>query len=436
MEELEAAGHPVISIDLPAAIDLGGEFVRWEVATAIAGVVLGIDPFDQPNVEEAKENTRRLLAGTTPAAERGNNADGVRGVSGAGRPRADAMPVLAQQDPITLIGDTALRLTHGDGTGRRAARHLARLQAGLCRPPGVHRGDARRDAALARIRLLRGTRRATRQRPGTGRATSTPPGSSTRAARRRAGSSSSRPTIRRTAPIPGWPYTFGELIDAQARGRLRRRSRRTTCRSCACTWARTATAAWPTLERRSTQRCAGRATAVEGGTPMKIGFIGLGRMGANMVRRVLRDGHEVVAYNRTPEKTREIAGEGAEAAFTLEELVSKLEKPRAVWIMVPAGDATEAQIEDLMALLEPGDTIVDGGNTNFHDDQRRYPLLKAKGIHYVDAGVSGGIWGLANGFCLMVGGDPEPVQRLEPIFTSLAPEDGYLHVAARAPATT
>ena len=161
---------------------------------------------------------------------------------------------------------------------------------------------------------------------------------------------------------------------------------------------------------------------------MKIGFVGLGRMGANMVRRLLRDGHEVVAFNRTAEKTREIAGEGAEAAFTLEELVAKLEKPRSVWIMVPAGDATEAQIQDLMAILEPGDTIVDGGNTNFHDDQRRYPELKAKGVNYVDAGVSGGIWGLANGFCLMVGGDPEPVGRLEPIFTSLAPADGYLHV--------
>jgi 6-phosphogluconate dehydrogenase len=161
---------------------------------------------------------------------------------------------------------------------------------------------------------------------------------------------------------------------------------------------------------------------------VKIGFIGLGRMGANMVRRLLRDSHEVVAFNRTAEKTVEIAGEGAEAAFTLEELVSKLEKPRAVWIMVPAGDATEAQINDLMALLEPGDTIVDGGNTNFHDDQRRYAELKPKGVNYVDAGVSGGIWGLANGFCLMVGGDPEPVARLEPVFKSLAPADGYLHV--------
>jgi 6-phosphogluconate dehydrogenase len=161
---------------------------------------------------------------------------------------------------------------------------------------------------------------------------------------------------------------------------------------------------------------------------MRIGFVGLGRMGANMVRRLLRDGHEVVAFNRTAEKTREIATEGALAAFTLEELVAGLEQPRAVWIMVPSGDATEAQVDDLLALLEPGDTIVDGGNSNFHDSVRRHARAAGKGVHFVDAGVSGGIWGLANGFCLMVGGDPEPVGRLEPIFRSLAPVDGYLHV--------
>ena len=161
---------------------------------------------------------------------------------------------------------------------------------------------------------------------------------------------------------------------------------------------------------------------------MQIGFVGLGRMGANMVRRLLRDDHEVVAYNRTPEKTKEIAGEGAIASFSIEELVSKLQKPRAVWIMVPAGDATEAQIAELMEHLEPGDTIIDGGNTNFHDDQRRQPELAAKGIKYIDAGTSGGIWGLQVGYCLMVGGTPDAVQPLEPIFKSLAPEGGYLHV--------
>src|SRR3954464_11763303 len=161
---------------------------------------------------------------------------------------------------------------------------------------------------------------------------------------------------------------------------------------------------------------------------MRIGFIGLGRMGANMVRRLLRDQHEIVAYNRTPEKTREIGGEGADVAFSIEELVGKLEKPRAVWIMVPAGDATEAQIEELLGHLEPGDTIIDGGNTNFHDDVRRQAALKEKGIGYVDAGTSGGVWGLQVGYCLMVGGNDEFVKPLEPIFKTLAPAGGYMHV--------
>jgi 6-phosphogluconate dehydrogenase len=166
---------------------------------------------------------------------------------------------------------------------------------------------------------------------------------------------------------------------------------------------------------------------------MQLGFIGLGRMGANMVRRLASDGHDIVAYNRTVEKAHELAdeertaGQPIVAADTVAELVSKLAKPRAAWIMVPAGDATEAQIKELLDHLEPGDVIIDGGNTNFHDDVRRHAMLAEHGIHYVDAGVSGGVWGLANGFCLMVGGEPEVVGPLEPIFKSLAPKDGYLH---------
>jgi 6-phosphogluconate dehydrogenase len=163
---------------------------------------------------------------------------------------------------------------------------------------------------------------------------------------------------------------------------------------------------------------------------MRLGFIGLGRMGANMVRRLVRDGHEIMVYNRTPEKSKEIEGEGegAKATLSIEELVAKLEKPRAVWVMVPAGDATEAQITELLEHLEPGDTIIDGGNTNFHDDVRRHDALKERGVHYVDAGTSGGVWGLQVGYCLMVGGDKEAVRPLEPIFTTLAPPGGYLHV--------
>ncbi|MEA2611838.1 MAG: 6-phosphogluconate dehydrogenase, partial [Chloroflexota bacterium] len=133
-------------------------------------------------------------------------------------------------------------------------------------------------------------------------------------------------------------------------------------------------------------------------------------------------------YNRTPEKTREVAAEGATASFSIADLVAALEKPRAVWIMVPAGAATEAQIAELLEHLEPGDTIIDGGNTNFHDDVRRHEELKAKGIGYVDAGTSGGVWGLQVGYCLMVGGDAAEVDPLVPIFTSLAPPGGYLHV--------
>ncbi len=161
---------------------------------------------------------------------------------------------------------------------------------------------------------------------------------------------------------------------------------------------------------------------------MRIGFVGLGRMGANMVRRLVRDGHEVVAYNRTPERTREIIGEGADGAFSLEELVAKLPAPRAVWVMVPAGDATEAMIAELMGLLAPGDTIIDGGNTNFHDDVRRHATVAARGLKYVDAGTSGGVWGLQVGYCMMVGGDRDAVEPLEPVFRTLAPPDGYAHV--------
>jgi len=166
---------------------------------------------------------------------------------------------------------------------------------------------------------------------------------------------------------------------------------------------------------------------------MQLGFIGLGRMGANMVRRLVRNGHEVVAYNRTVEKAHELAdeekagGNAISAADSVDALVAALAKPRTAWIMVPAGDATEAQIKELLEHLEAGDTIVDGGNTNFHDDVRRHAMLAEHGVRYVDAGVSGGVWGLQNGFCLMVGGERDAVAPLEPIFRTLAPEDGYLH---------
>ncbi|HEV8054761.1 MAG TPA: NAD(P)-binding domain-containing protein, partial [Candidatus Limnocylindrales bacterium] len=142
---------------------------------------------------------------------------------------------------------------------------------------------------------------------------------------------------------------------------------------------------------------------------MDLAIVGLGRMGGNMARRLHQAGHRVIAYNRSREKTEEIVAEGLEGGFTPEEVVGMLPVPRIVWLMVPAGDATEAQIEELLEHLESGDTIIDGGNTNFHDDVRRHAALKEKGINYVDAGTSGGIWGLELGYCLMVGGDADAV---------------------------
>jgi 6-phosphogluconate dehydrogenase len=160
---------------------------------------------------------------------------------------------------------------------------------------------------------------------------------------------------------------------------------------------------------------------------MQIGMIGLGRMGMNMAVRLLRGKHKVVAFNRTPDKIREIAKKGAEAAFTLEELVSALKPPRYLWIMLPAGKPTDDMINSLQPLLKKGDTIIDGGNSFYKDDVRRAQNLIKPGISYVDAGVSGGIWGLKNGYCLMAGGEKAVCKKLEPIFKTLAPKNGYLY---------
>jgi 6-phosphogluconate dehydrogenase len=161
---------------------------------------------------------------------------------------------------------------------------------------------------------------------------------------------------------------------------------------------------------------------------MKLGMIGLGRMGYNMALRLLQGGHQVVAYNRSPEKTKDIAGQGALAAFSLQELVQKLPSPRVVWLMVPAGPPVDDTIESLLPTLQPGDCLVDGGNSNYRDSLRRGEALAARKIHFLDAGTSGGIWGLKIGYCLMVGGSPEAFRMAEPAFRSLAPEHGYAHV--------
>ncbi|RPH69934.1 MAG: decarboxylating 6-phosphogluconate dehydrogenase [Myxococcaceae bacterium] len=157
---------------------------------------------------------------------------------------------------------------------------------------------------------------------------------------------------------------------------------------------------------------------------MQIGMIGLGRMGGNMVRRLMKSGHACVVYDPRADVVTGFGKEGATPAKSLEELVSKLQKPRAVWIMVPAGEPTESTVQSLAKLLEAGDTIIDGGNSFFKDDVRRSKEVGKKGIQYVDAGTSGGVWGVERGYCLMVGGPKEAVSRVEPVLRTLAPGRG------------
>ncbi|MBV9796949.1 MAG: decarboxylating 6-phosphogluconate dehydrogenase [Solirubrobacterales bacterium] len=178
---------------------------------------------------------------------------------------------------------------------------------------------------------------------------------------------------------------------------------------------------------------------------MQLGMVGLGRMGAGIVRRAMRDGHRCVGYDRNPEAVSTLAAEGTAGAGSLEEFAAKLEKPRTAWIMVPAGEITNQTIKAVAEVLEPGDVIIDGGNTHYRDDIRHAAELREKGIHHVDCGTSGGVWGLERGFCLMIGGEDEVVERLYPLFASIAPgvdaaprtpgrdgrpspaEHGYLH---------
>jgi 6-phosphogluconate dehydrogenase len=178
---------------------------------------------------------------------------------------------------------------------------------------------------------------------------------------------------------------------------------------------------------------------------MELGMVGLGRMGANMARRLMRDGHRLVVFDVNPDAVSELAGEGAEGASSLGDLAAKLSAPRSVWVMVPAGEITEKTVEDVAAVLDSGDAIVDGGNSYYRDDIRRADKVREQGIDYVDCGTSGGVFGLERGYCLMIGGPDGAVQRLDPVFASLAPgvesaertpgrsgepnaaENGYLH---------
>ncbi len=157
---------------------------------------------------------------------------------------------------------------------------------------------------------------------------------------------------------------------------------------------------------------------------MQLGMIGLGRMGGNMVRRLMKGGHDCVVFDHSDEMVRRLGSEGAVGASSLTDFVAKLSKPRAVWIMVPAGAPTESTVEELARQMEPGDIIIDGGNSYFKDDVRRSTTLKNQGIHYLDCGTSGGVWGIDRGYCMMIGGPKEAFEHLDPIFKALAPGKG------------
>jgi 6-phosphogluconate dehydrogenase len=165
-------------------------------------------------------------------------------------------------------------------------------------------------------------------------------------------------------------------------------------------------------------------------TPMQLGMVGLGRMGAGIVRRLMQDGHSCVGYDIHPDAVQALEADGAIGSLSLEEFAAKLDKPRAAWVMVPAGDVTSKTISALAEVLEPGDTIIDGGNTHYVEDIQHAAELSERGIHHVDVGTSGGVWGFERGFCLMIGGETEVVARLSPIFASIAPG---LAAASRTP---
>ncbi len=320
--------------------------------------MLEINPFDQPNVQEAKDNTAKVLeAGDLPEVEPG---DPEELFAQSGPPRYVAIMAYAEpsEELDAAISEMRTRIrdhtrsTTTFGYGPRFLHSTGQYHKGG--PPNglflqlVHDGDE-------------------------------------------------------DVEIPEAGYSFRHLKNAQAIGDLQ------TLRD-----ARSAGRSDPA--RRRPRGCRKEASL------MQLGFIGLGKMGGNMVHRIHRDSeHQVVAFDFSDEAVREAEGNGATGASSLEELVSKLDKPRSVWIMVPAGDPTEQTVQQLAGLLEEGDTIIDGGNSRWTDDKRRQEELREKGLHYVDVGVSGGVWGLEVGYCMMVGGDDEAVERLAPVLDVLAP---------------
>jgi transaldolase/glucose-6-phosphate isomerase len=415
LSALEDAGHPVVRITLRDAYDLAGEFFRWEMATAVAGAVLGIHPFDQPDVEASKVETRKLseafertgsLPPESPVLVEGNirlftdsaNAEVLR-KAGAGSTLSSFLRAhFARLEP----GDYAAVLAYVE----KSARHEALLQ-------DIRHAlrDAKRVATCLGFgpRFLHSTGQAYKGGPATGLFLQVTCDDA------------------RDLPVPDQRYTFGVVKSAQARGDftvLAERGRRALRVHLGADVADDLD-----LLRRAV-RAALSGPVSTSARRHPLAMIGLGRMGANMARRLLRAGHEVVACDATREPVDALARDGAKAAYTLAEAIRQMPGPRILWVMVPSGEPTEKVVRELADLAQPGDLIVDGGNSHFKDDVRRAKELGAKGIRYADVGTSGGIWGLERGYCLMAGATDEAFALLEPVLETLAPGRGDVKESA------
>ena len=329
--------RPDFRVDDP--YEVAQEFFRWEFATAVAGSILGINPFDQPDVQAAKDKTNELLSrGGAPSVEPEGDLDELL----AGAREGDYVAILAFIDPARE-SELAPLVDRARATGR---------------PVSVGLGP----------RYLHSTGQLHKGGPDTGLFVQVVD------------------DLGEELPIPGQPFGFRTLIAAQAAGDFEALKER---------------------GRRAVQSDA-----------VKLGMIGLGRMGSGMTERLRRDGHEVMTYDPNVESTAE----------SLAELATQLESPRVFWMMVPAGEITESTFRESLEVLEEGDVLVDGGNSYFRDSIRRHDEAKEHGVRFVDVGVSGGVWGLEVGFCLMAGGDDDATAILAPAFDSLAPENGWADV--------
>jgi 6-phosphogluconate dehydrogenase len=346
-----------VDVGVADPYEIGADFFRFELATAVAGAVMGLNPFDQPNVEQAKERARAILSS-------GHGQGTVTGTVTETVPRTGPIETVDDLFEAALPGDYFAIQAFVDPAREHELEPLAERA----------REQGRYDRPRPALSPLDGTAPQGRSahRPF-------PPGDG----RGRCGRGHSETEVRLQEPHRG-----------AGCGRLRR-------------------------ARGSRQ--AYRAGEPRGGRRVNLGMVGLGRMGGNMAERLRRAGHTVETYARTaPERT----------AGSLVELVGMLDHPRVVWLMIPAGDPTENAFQTLLPLLEDGDIVVDGGNSNFRDSERRAAQAAEKDIHFLDAGVSGGVWGLEEGYCIMVGGPAEGFALVEPFVRDLAQEGGYAHVGA------